>query len=180
MNRSTIKRLAVLALTFFVVGCATMRSHWPFQNKSPQAAAPTSARSTPSTEQSENQKDRPKRANKKPARAVVSTQPATAPAVTPPATPAAAVPTGKTNVTLDDNDADRSRAQALLDDANARLAQINRSKLTLETSAALGQANDLASAARKAMDQHDYLAASSLARKASVLTDQVAGRTSSQ
>jgi hypothetical protein len=52
--------------------------------------------------------------------------------------------------------------------------------LTLETSAALGQANDLASAARKAMDQHDYLAASSLARKASVLTDQVAGRTSSQ
>jgi hypothetical protein len=154
-----------------------MRSHWPFQSKSPQAAAPASARSTPSTEQSENQKDRPKRANKKPARAVVSTQPATAPAVTP---PAAAVPTGKTNVTLDDNDADRSRAQALLDDANARLAQINRSKLTLETSAALGQANDLANAARKAMDQHDYLAASSLARKASVLTDQVAGRTSSQ
>jgi hypothetical protein len=83
-------------------------------------------------------------------------------------------------VTLDDNDADRSRAQALLDDANARLAQINRSKLTSETSAAFGQANNLASAARKAMDQHDYLAASSLARKASVLTDQVAGRTSSQ
>jgi hypothetical protein len=89
-------------------------------------------------------------------------------------------PAGTTNVTLEDNDADRERARTLVNDANARLAQIDRSKLTGEASAAFRQASDLAGAAGKAMEQHDYLAASGLARKASMLSDQVAGRISSQ
>jgi hypothetical protein len=94
--------------------------------------------------------------------------------------PAGVAPTGTTNVTLEDNDADREQARTLVDGANARLAQIDRSKLTGEASAAFRQASDLASAAGKAMEQRDYLAASGLARKASMLSDQVAGRISSQ
>jgi hypothetical protein len=67
-----------------------------------------------------------------------------------------------------------------VDQAAARLAHIDRSKLPGDASAAFQQACDLASAARKAMDRGDYLAASSLARKASTLADQVASRVPSQ
>lgn len=85
-----------------------------------------------------------------------------------------------TSVTLVDNDADHVRAQALVDDADARLARIDRSKLTGESATAYNQATNLASAARQAMTQQDYLAASGLARKATLLTEQLASRTPSR
>jgi hypothetical protein len=92
----------------------------------------------------------------------------------------AATPAESSTVTMEGKDAGRAEAQTLLDGANSRLALIDRSKLTGDTSAAFQQASGLAHAARKAMDQGDYLAASGLARKASTLADQVAARISSQ
>jgi hypothetical protein len=80
-----------------------------------------------------------------------------------------------TDVTLGDSDGYRSSAQALLDQADANLAQINRSKLTGDTSAQFEQASGLADAAHKAMEQGDYLAASGLARKASTLAKNMNG-----
>jgi hypothetical protein len=102
----------------------------------------------------------------------VRKEPATAgvPGQTPPA------PAGATNVTLEDNDGDHLRAQSLLDDADSRLAHIDRTKLTGDKATTYHQASVLASAARKAMDQHDYLAASGLARKATLLTAQLTSR----
>jgi hypothetical protein len=99
----------------------------------------------------------------------VQKEPATA--RVPTQTPSA--PAGTTNVTLEDNDGDHLRAQSLLDDADSRIAKIDRSKLTGESAATYNQASNLASAARKAMEQHDYLAASGLARKATLLTAQL-------
>jgi hypothetical protein len=99
---------------------------------------------------------------------------ASAPAQAPPQ------PSRTVNVTLEDNDANHLRAQALIDDADARLARIDRSKLTGESATAYNQASDLANAARQAMTQQDYLAASGLARKATLLTEQVASRVQSR
>jgi hypothetical protein len=166
-------RLAALMLSFQIGGCARIRSHLPLANQPPPAAPtsshahrqapPGTAREQPTKEEKET--DRAGSVRKEPATASV-------PAQTPPA--------GAANVTLEDNDADHSRAQALLDDADSRIAHIDRSKLTGEKTATYNQASDLANAARKAMAQHDYLAASGLARKAALLTAQLAPRTSSR
>jgi hypothetical protein len=185
MKPFSIMRLTMFALTFLVGGCSTFWHHKTSGTALPQASAtPASgaghATATPRKSKTRvrgNAPDRSGLASRTPPPAGVPESPASPPTATAPAGRAAAV---TPNVTLEDNDADRDRARALVDGANARLAQIDRSKLSGETSAAFHQASDLAGAARKAMDQHDYLAASGLARKATMLTDQVAARTSSQ
>lgn len=90
------------------------------------------------------------------------------------------MPAEVSNVTMEGNGSDRVQAQTLLDGANARLAQIDRSKLSGDTIVTFQQASNLANAARQAMGQGDYLAALGLARKASTLADQVSGHISSQ
>lgn len=95
---------------------------------------------------------------------------ATAPA--PPTTPAPAA----TTVTLGNEDLDRANAEHLINHAGAELAHIDRSKLRGADASSYSQANGFVVAARRAIDQHDYLAASSLARKASVISDQLAAR----
>jgi hypothetical protein len=159
---------------FQLGGCAAIRSHWPFQSQLPPAASTSSHvhRQAPSAisierpNKEESGTERTAATRKAPATASIP------PAKTPPA--------GTTNVTLEDNDADHLRAQALLDNADTRLAKIDRSKLTGENATAYDQASELAKAARDAMVQHDYLAASGLARKAALVTAQVAARTSSR
>ncbi len=174
MKTRLMTRLAALMLSLQLGGCATIRSHWPYANQLPPAptsshahrqAPPATAGEQPTKE--EQGTDRAGAVRKEPATASV-------PAQTPPA------PAGATNVTLEDNDADHFRAQALLDDADTRLAHIDRSKLTGENTATYSQASDLANAARKAMVRRDYLAASGLARKSALLTAQLASRTSSR
>lgn len=173
----------MFALTILIGGCSIMRHHGSSEAPLPQASAPSPAASHPapisrkSKTKAGSRTDRSGVASKTPPPAAVPESPV-GPPVTP--VPAGQAPVGTTTVTLDDNDANRERAQALVGDANARLAQIDRSKLTGEASATFRQASDLASAAGKAMEQRDYLAASGLARKASMLTDQVANRISSQ
>jgi hypothetical protein len=173
----------MVTLTILMGGCSTIWHHGSSSAPLPQASAtPTASRPTPTA-----RKSRTRVPGSRTARSAVASKtqsPAGVPesAVSPPvaAAPGGGTPVGATSVTLEDNDADREQARTLVDDANARLAQIDRSKLTGEASAAFRQASDLASAAGKAMEQRDYLAASGLARKASMLSDQVAGRISSQ
>ncbi len=170
MKMRSVKRLAALMLLMQLGGCASMQSL--FGSQVPPAAqryshahrqlAPTTVRAAPLKE--DRNTNRASTVRKEPATA-------SAPAQAPPA------PAKTTRVTLEDNDADHLRAQALVDDADARLAQIDRSKLTGESATAYNQASDLASAARQAMTQQDYLAASGLARKATLLTEQLASRT---
>jgi hypothetical protein len=155
-----------------------MQVRWPFQSQLPPAAlTPTHVhrQAPPATtderpKKEENETEQPTASRKAPAPASVPVQ---TPAASAPATSAPA-----TYVTLDDNDADHLQAQALLNDADTRLARIDRSKLTGDNVTAYDQASDLAKAARKAMVEHDYLAASGLARKAELVTAQVASRTS--
>jgi len=175
--------LVMAAFIFLIGGCSAIWHPGSSQAQLPQASAtPAASHSTPTAHKSKtkvpgSRTDRSGVASK-------TQPPAGVPesAVTPPVTsaPDGVTPARTTSVTLQDNDADRERARTLVHDANARLAQIDHSKLTGETSAAFRQASDLASAANKAMEQRDYLAASGLARKASMLSDQVAGRISSQ
>jgi hypothetical protein len=176
MKTRFIMRLTALTLLMQLGGCASARSRWPFQSE-PQPAAPPANHvrrqavpTTASTDQPKregNGSERPAPPRKEPSIANVPAQ-----------TPPASVKT--TSVTLVDNDADHVRAQALVDDADARLARIDRSKLTGESATAYNQATNLASAARQAMTQQDYLAASGLARKATLLTEQLASRTPSR
>src|SRR5579863_6344032 len=122
MKTRLMLRLAALTLLFQLGGCSSIESHWPFANHplppaAPpihahrQAAPPTAAVSR-AREEEENDR-RTGAVRKQPASA-------SAPAQSP------AVPAGPTNVTLEDNDADLLQAQALLDDADRRLAHVDR------------------------------------------------------
>jgi hypothetical protein len=175
--------LVMVSLTILIGGCSTIWHHGSSEAPLPQTSAtPTASHPTPTARKSRTRVPGSRTghsavASKTQSPAGVPESAVSLPVTTP---PAGVAPTGTTNVTLEDNDADREQARTLVDGANARLAHIDRSKLTGEASAAFRQASDLASAAGKAMEQHDYLAASGLARKASMLSDQVAGRISSQ
>jgi hypothetical protein len=191
MKPRTITWLALLALSFQIDGCAAIQGHWPLRNSLPAPtegtrlppvtapAPPPQAPPNPTVTKPKRRK-RHKKVGTNPSGAanqppVEPNAPVEAETPTPAATPAES-----STVTMEGKDAGRAQAQTLLDGANSRLALIDRSKLTGDTSAAFQQASGLAHAARKAMDQGDYLAASGLARKASTLADQVAARISSQ
>jgi hypothetical protein len=90
------------------------------------------------------------------------------------ATPAAQ-PSPETILTLGGNDASRSQTEALLGAADSKLAAINRSKLTGPDAATYDQASGFIAAARQALAERDYVAASGFAQKASLLADKVAG-----
>ncbi len=75
----------------------------------------------------------------------------------------------KPTVTIGGDENDRTEAERLLNDTDARLARVDRAQLSGED----------ASNYRQAAEQRDYLAASSLAKKASVLTNTIAVRGSS-
>jgi hypothetical protein len=75
-------------------------------------------------------------------------------------------------VTLDNSDA-RAHAQLLLEQTRLKLAHTNQAELPDSALSTYQQANDLIVAAQRAMADQDYLAASSLAEKASALTSQL-------
>lgn len=90
------------------------------------------------------------------------------------ATPNGAAPT----ITLDNDQAARQSAQRLLDSANAKLGKIDRSKLSQDDAATYEQATGFADAAQQAIGEHDYVGATGLAEKASLLADKVAATAS--
>ncbi len=161
MKPRFVARLIALLLCSQLGACAFIRSRWPLATPLPPSASTPSLPNQPSatsgepTEEQENPT-----VPAKPSTANVPAKPASAPAST-------------LNVTIQDSDADHFRAQALLEQADAQLAQVDHSTLTADSTAVFNQASVLADAARKAMMQHDYLAASGLARKSLLLTGQL-------
>ena len=192
MKTPSLTRLALVALAFLIAGCATIQSYWPFRTKPPPPTEgtrlpPVTAPAPPPPPPSNlsgatrpRRKRRHKKASVTPASTGIPIPSGTNPPGAPEIPVPEATPTPSSNVTMEGNDDGRAQAETLLDGANTRLAHIDRSKLSGDTSAAFQQATGLASAAHKAIDQGDYLAASGLARKASTLADQVAARVSSQ
>jgi hypothetical protein len=85
-------------------------------------------------------------------------------------TPSGAAPT----ITLDNDQAAQQRAQSLLDSANSKLGKVDQAKLNRADAATYAQAIGFADAARQALGEHDYVAATGLAEKASLLADKVA------
>jgi hypothetical protein len=76
-------------------------------------------------------------------------------------------------VTLENSDDAKANAQRSLDQATLKMTHINRAELAESTASTYQQANELINAAQRAMADQDYLAASSLAEKASALISQL-------
>jgi hypothetical protein len=76
-------------------------------------------------------------------------------------------------VTLENSEDTRAAAQLLLDDAAMKLAHVKQAELAPGTQPTYQQAHELLDAAQRAMAEQDYLAAESLAAKASALTAQL-------
>jgi hypothetical protein len=93
-------------------------------------------------------------------------------AATPTPSPTPALPA---RVSIGDDSADQSHVGQLLAEARANLAEADPASLTGDDAAAYHQAKSLLSAAEKARNQGDYLAASGLAQKAAVLSGRFAG-----
>jgi hypothetical protein len=154
--------LMLLGLIIALAGCTNVTSRWRYQ---PQAQpAPPLAPTAPHHETPIATRHRPSSASNHEEARTPSRNVAPKPAV---AAPEA------TTVSLGDDDGNRTRAQDLLQDADAKLAKINKSKLTREDAAAYTQASGLVGAARKAISDHDYLEAAGLAQKASVISGQL-------
>lgn len=97
----------------------------------------------------------------------------------PPTAPGSPVgPSGQT-VTIGSDENDRTDAERLLNDTDARLAKVDRAHLSGEDASNYRRAAEFARSAHSALAQRDYLAASSLAKKAYVLTNTIAVKGSS-
>jgi hypothetical protein len=86
---------------------------------------------------------------------------------------------GAQTVTIGSDENDRTEAERLLNYTDARLARVDRAQLSGEDASNYRQAAEFARSAHSALAQRDYLAASSLAKKASVLTNTIAVKGSS-
>ena len=160
MTRSIIALSAAIAASIAASGCTYVINHWSHQLNS--ASTPRQYRShrTVTHESSE--------ASGETTTPVSEALPTTAPAS--PAGPGEVKPT----VTIGSDENDRTEAERLLNDTDARLARVDRAHLSGEDASNYRQAAEFARSAHNAIAQHDYLAASSLAKKASVLTGTIA------
>ena len=82
------------------------------------------------------------------------------------------LPAPTPKVTLEDGDA-KADVQRLLDEVTRKLAHFNKAELQGSATSTYQQAKELITAAQHAMADQDYVAASSLATKASALTSQL-------
>ena len=163
--RFFVSPIAALAIAAAISGCAeTTSSLAPLQQ--PPPASTTSNR--PATEKrhvrSASHKEAASRSEEG------STTPPGPPGSNLPAT---SVP-GKqaapaTTVTLADEQAQKDHTEKLLNDSDVRLGKIDRSHLSADDASTYQQAQKLNLAARQALERRDYLMASGLAEKASVL-----------
>jgi hypothetical protein len=76
-------------------------------------------------------------------------------------------------VTLEGSEDTKADAQRLLDQVTLKMTRVDRGELGGSTASTYQQANELINAAQRAMADRDYLAASSLAEKASALTSEL-------
>ena len=168
--RGVVFRAAALAAAAACAGCAQLGIRNPFAAPLPQARPAYHAeRPASATGEAPPAPVRTGRKREGGYRTTRSAQPAPEAAKT-------AAPASAPTITLGDDDRDRANAQHMIDNAGARLARIDRSKLSADDASSYNQASGFVTAARAAMDQRDYLAASSLARKAWTISQQLAVR----
>jgi hypothetical protein len=149
-----------LALTLW--GCEALSEQKPKAAPSSSQSATTPVPSaTPTHEAAASPTESRRKAHGRPARTAV---------VTPNGTLNGSAPT----ITLDNDQAERQRAQGLLDSANSRLGKVDRAKLSRDAAATYAQATGFADAAQHALGEHDYVAATGLAEKAALLAAKVA------
>ncbi len=79
----------------------------------------------------------------------------------------------KPSLTLAGEDDSKQSAELLLKKVDRQLTSIDRNKLSASDAATYEQANDFASSAHQALAAHDYVVASGLAEKASLLSGRL-------
>ena len=167
MTRPIIALSVAIAASIGVSGCTYVMNHWPHQLNSAPASRQYRSRRTV-THESPGASD--------------ETTPPVSDAS--PSSPTAPGPTAgpgevKPTVTIGSDENDRTNAQRLLNDTDARLAKVDRAHLSSEDASNYRQAAEFSRSAHSALAQRDYHAASSLAKKASVLTSTIAVKGSS-
>jgi hypothetical protein len=141
-------------------GCGLFQPHKaPTPSAAPQPAPPPAvpAKLPPTTIRIERVRSAPTIASKPPQHHL-----------NPPPTPVVAPV-----VTLENSQDTKANAQRLLDQVTVKMTHVNRAELVESTASTYQQANELINAAQRAMAARDYLAASSLAQKASALTSEL-------
>ncbi len=159
MARLVIALSVALAASIVASGCSYLSNHWPHELNF--AAAPRQHR---------------------PHHMVTHESSGANGEMTPPvseASPSAPGSPAGATVTIGSDENDRTEAERLLNDTDARLARVDRARLSREDASNYRQAAEFARSAHSALAQRDYLAASSLAKKASVLTNTIAIKGSS-
>jgi hypothetical protein len=164
MARSIIALSVAVAVSIVANGCAYLINHWPHQLNSAPAPRQYRPRRTVTHESSG---------------ANGETTPVSEASPSPPTGQGSPVGPGAQTVTIGSDENDRTEAERLLNYTDARLARVDRAQLSGEDASNYRQAAEFARSAHSALAQRDYLAASSLAKKASVLTNTIAVKGSS-
>ena len=165
MTRPIIARSVAIAVSIVASGCAYLINHWPHDLNF--ASAPRQHRlHRIVTHESSG-------ANGE------TTTPVSEGSPSPPTGQGSPVGPGTQTVTIGSDENDRTEAERLLNATDARLARVDREHLSGEDASNYRQAAEFARSAHSALAQRDYLAASSLAKKASVLTSSIAVKGSS-
>ena len=160
MARSIVALSVAIAASIVASGCAYLINHWPHQLNSAPAPRQYRSRRTVTHESSG--------ANGETTPVSEGSPSPTAPGS--PASPGEVKPT----VTIGSDENNRTEAERLLNDTDARLARVDRAHLSGEDASNYRQAAEFVRSAHSALAQRDYLAASSLAKKAYVLTNSIA------
>jgi hypothetical protein len=165
MARSIIALSVAVAVSIVANGCAYLINHWPHQLNSAPAPRQYRSRHTITHESSGGNGE--------------TTTPVSEGSPSPPTGQGSPVGPGAQTVTIGSDENDRTEAERLLNYTDARLARVDRAQLSGEDASNYRQAAEFARSAHSALAQRDYLAASSLAKKASVLTNTIAVKGSS-
>ena len=164
MARSIVALSVAIAASIVATGCAYLINHWPHQLNSAPAPRQYRSRRTVTHESSGANSE---------------TTPVSEASPSPPTGQGSPVGPGAQTVTIGSDENDRTEAERLLNYTDARLARVDRAQLSGEDASNYRQAAEFARSAHSALAQRDYLAASSLAKKASVLTNTIAVKGSS-
>lgn len=162
--------LTVSVIIAWSAGCSLFRSHQA--PAPPQQTSPAPPQAAPETRLPRRIRSKPSRSRsvlvRKPRQPNLNQPPQPQPQPPQPQPPSPAP-----LVTLENSDDAKANAQRSLDQATLKMAHINRAELAESTASTYQQANELINEAQRAMADQDYLAASSLAEKASALTSQL-------
>jgi hypothetical protein len=165
MARSIVALSVAIAASIVASGCAYLSNHWPHQLNFASAPRQYRPHRMVTHESSGGNAE--------------TTTPVSEGSPSPPTGQGSPVGPGAQTVTIGSDKNDRTEAERLLNYTDARLARVDRAHLSGEDASNYRQAAEFARSAHSALAQRDYLAASSLAKKASVLTNTIAVKGSS-